>query len=83
MDRLKEFKLPQDDVMEQITGEKDSAPIFGPQGHKKLMTGVDFRNTCLHYDRGISINKQFERTKAKSSHLPCHMQHYNGRLGQS
>ena len=55
MEKLKEYKLPQDDVMEQITGEKESGAIFGGQGHKKLMTGVDFRNTCLHYDRGVSI----------------------------
>jgi len=45
------------------------------------MTGVDYRNTSLHYNRGISLDKQFSRIMPKSNYLPVHMQHQNGRLG--
>ena len=45
------------------------------------MTGVDFRNTSLHFNRGIPLNKQYARYNDKSNHLPVHMQQHYGRLG--
>lgn len=44
------------------------------------MTGVDYRNTSLHYNRGITLDKQYTRYHQKSDHLPVHMQQQYGRL---
>ena len=42
---------------------------------RKVMTGVDYRHTSLHYNRGITIDKQKTRATDKSAYLPNHMQH--------
>jgi len=47
------------------------------------MTGVDYRNTSLHYNKGIHWQKQFSRYAEPSSYLPLHMQHHGGRLAQN
>ena len=47
------------------------------------MTGVDYRNTSLHFNRGIPLTKQYGRTKSTSNYLPVHMQNHNGRLAMN
>jgi hypothetical protein len=44
------------------------------------MPGVDYRLTSLHYNKGITIEKQYSRYDTKSNHLPIHMQTNHGRL---
>lgn len=44
------------------------------------MIGVDFRNTSMHFTKGLSQDKQLERDIEKSKKLSCHMQQHGGRL---
>lgn len=57
--KLMEFALPVDDKLADIL--KDEQKEKKEAESAKLMTGVDYRNTCLHYDRGITLEKQFAR----------------------
>ena len=58
---------------------RDNSKAVDYQGNP-IMTGVDYRNSSLHYNRGVGINKQFTRNSEKSNYLPVHMQHHNGRM---
>jgi hypothetical protein len=48
------------------------------------MRGIDYRTTSLHYDRGITMSKQYARVNTKEKFqyegLPCHMQANNGKF---
>ena len=50
---------------------------------RTVMTGVDYRNTSLHYNKGVHWQNQFSRYTEKSDYLPLHMQHHSGRLAQN
>ncbi len=47
------------------------------------MTGVDYRSTSLHYNRGIAFNKQHSRAREMSQNLPIHMQNVNNRMAMN
>lgn len=60
MAKLKEFKNPQDNFLDDLLGKnleledkKRCGDALNP--YANLMRGVDYRNTSLHYNRGISI----------------------------
>ena len=76
--KLMEFALPVDDKLADIL--KDEQKEKKEAESVKLMTGIDYRNTSLHYDRGITLDKQFARQEQKSSNFPVHMQRQAGRL---
>ena len=57
--KLMEFALPVDDKLADIL--KDEQKEKKEAESVKLMTGIDYRNTSLHYDRGITLDKQFAR----------------------
>jgi len=44
------------------------------------MTGVDYRNTSLHYNRGVAVDVVLARTSPKSNFLPAHMQNQFARI---
>ena len=44
------------------------------------MTNVDFRTTCLHYNKGPLLQKSLPRHYEKSDHLPCYMQRVDNRI---
>ena len=87
MDKLKEFSRPQDTMLIDLQADdgpvekdKDDAKkknsskldVIQPN-QKKCMTGVDYRLTSLHYNRGITMDKQKTRGTEKSAYLPNHM----------
>ena len=49
----------------------------------KFMIGVDYRNTSLHYNKGVGMLKQFGRTADRSNFLPVHMQHHSAKLAMN
>ena len=87
MEKLKEFASPEDNMLSDMRSlglmNADSGGSSGKmkkgEGKKKymsqekVMTGVDYRNTSLHYNRGIEIERQYQRSAAISNYLPCHM----------
>ena len=96
MDKLKEFASPEDNMLSDMrslglmneSGSGSNGKAKKGEGNKKkymsqqkVMTGVDYRNTSLHYNRGIEIDRQYQRSAAISNYLPCHMQHITNRMG--
>lgn len=58
--KLKEYSNPQDNYLNDILTKgigKNQTPRdrAGMPHHDNLMRGIDYRNTSLHYNRGITI----------------------------
>ena len=65
-----------DDKNNQKNSKLDA--IKPPQ--RKVMTGVDYRNTSLHYNRGVTLEIQRQRVSPHSNYLPAHMQNHAARI---
>ena len=61
---------------------RDSKKAVDFQGNP-IMTGVDYRNSSLHYNRGIGLSQQYGRMAEKSNYLPVHLQNHHGRLAMT
>ena len=78
---MKEFAKPQDDILKSVLklNQKEMQSKKSREIEGTKMPGVDYRNTSLHYNRGIPLHKQMPRSNVKSDHLPSHMQNNAGR----
>lgn len=92
---MKQYQNPQDNALRDLlqnddepqVAEKDDIKkdkakklemIKPPQ--RKVMTGVDYRHTSLHYNRGVPIDVVKSRVNPKSNYLPAHMQNQAARI---
>ena len=67
-------------MMQELYKDDTKSLTGGMNKGDNWMRGIDYRNTSLHYNRGITYNKQFARINPKTSNFPVHMQQLNNRL---
>ena len=78
--KLKEYTKEDHNMMQELYKDDHDGQGIGKNKGENWMRGIDYRNTSLHYNRGVTYNKQFARINPKTSNYPVHMQQLNNRL---